>query len=490
MKKARFTGRGTLAIDPGALGLEVVVAEVQERPAFTEHGSFAVVDVYGPLMQRTEPACLWDSYEAIGARVDAALASALPNLLLRVNSPGGEVAGCFELSEQIRTKAAARGKRVFAYVDGMAASAAYALACSAERIFVPPSGIVGSIGCIKLAVDQTGMDRAMGLSFSVVASGARKADGNPHVPASEQALAAMQAEVDAMASVFFALVAKSRGLPMASVGALQAATFVGGAGVAAGLADEITTFDALLTMGTGVTQTRAQKGAEETMDEEKEKAIAALKALAESDDEEKSKAAKAALKALGADDGEPTKGEGDDKKPDAKAEGGEDEKDPPKSAPKPDASKASASVAKDPTLALAATVQELTAKIAAREEQEERTKLLASRPDLTPEVRAFLERQPIKVLRDAVKTLPKGKASGAKNAVEGARAGLQVAPTVGATQGDSANALPESEAHELDVRMGLAKRVSGIRHEGTKLVLGVMTPADARAELAKRGGAR
>ena len=487
MKRARYTAHGALAIAAASWGLEfaICVGGVETAP-YREIGTFAVVDIRGPLQQRGD--FPWDSYERIRERVAAALESQQESLLLRIDSPGGDVAGCFELAEEIRDRAAAAGKPVVAYVDGMTASAAYALACSASRICIPPTGVVGSIGCIKMAVDQTRMDRALGLTFAVTSTGKRKADGNPHVPTSEESLAAMQAEVDAMAAVFFDLVARSRSTSAEAVAALEAGMFVGAAAVAAGLADEVTTFDALVAgAASSGAKTIAQSGAEEKMDEEKEKAIAALKALAESKDEAESKAAKAALKAMGVADGDD-----EDKDKDGDGDKSKSESDDDK---KPDDDKKDKdgddAAAKAAALAMAAQVQSLAAWKAQREESEERATLMATRQDLAPEVVDFLSRQPLKVVRDAVKTLPRGTAKGAKgNAVTAARAALTVDATRGDTQGEPQNALSEEAAHELDVKMGLAKPAQAIRHDGTRLILGVMTPAEARAELAKKGASK
>jgi ClpP class serine protease len=487
VKGARFTAHGILAIAAASWGLEF--ATVNDRPIaapFKECGSLAVVDIHGPLLHRADEVPWWDSYEAIRTRVDAALASPLPILCLRIDSPGGVVAGCFEFADEIKSKAAAVGKRVYAYVDGMAASAAYALACAAERIFLPPTALVGSIGCIKVGVDQSRLDSAMGLTFSVASSGRRKADGNPHVPTTEEAVLAMQAEVDAMAAVFFDLVSRSRGLAVENVAGLEASMFLGAKAVSAGLADEVTTFAGLVAMGAAGTKTTAQQGAEETMDE-KEKAIAALKALAAGDDEEQAKSAKAALKCMGvAEEGEEkpkddTKSEGEDDKPkdDTKSEG-EDDK------PKDDDAKSKAKVASDPVLAMAAQVQSLSAWKAKREEAEERAKLMAQRPDFAPEVVALMERSPLPVVRDAVKNLPRGPRAAKGGQVAAARAAVGVTATQGDKQGEVANALPEDEARKLDEQMGLAKRTEAIRNDGNKQILGVMTPAEARAEIARR----
>lgn len=484
MKRARFMPHGLLAITADSWGLEFDCVAQPAQP-FDVAGEFAVVAITGPLLQHAS--WLWDGYDAIEARVGAALASPATTVVLRISSPGGHVAGCFELAETLRARAKSAGKRLLAYVDGQAQSAAYALACAAERIVLPPSGLVGSIGTMQVAVDATAANRAAGLEFAIFTSGSRKADGNPMTPMTEEARAAIQATVDELAAAFYALVGRARALSPASVGSLEAGTFVGAKAVEAGLADAVMTFAELVASGG---QINAQSGAEENMDEE-EKARAALTAIAEGDDDKAAARAKKALAALaeGEEEDKPKDDDKGDSESKAKAEGGdEDAKPKDDDKDKPEA-KATASVSGDPALALAAKVQSLEAWKTAREEREERETLMASRPDFAPEVVALMNRSPLAVVRDAVKNLPRG-ASKASGQVAAARAAMHAQPTVGDGQGDLKSALPEQEAHDLDVQMGLSRRTNAIRHEGTKLILGVMTPAEARAELAKKGATK
>lgn len=493
-RRAPFKPGGLLALDAAAWGLDFAICGEDAPASFETAGGVAVVDVRGPLMRSAT--WMWDSYEAISGRVSEALASPCHTLMLRLDSPGGEAAGVFELSDDIRAKASAAGKRVIAYVDAQAASAAYAIACAADEIFIPPTGSVGSIGCVKMLVDQTIMDRAMGLSFAAVVSGARKADGNPHVPLTEGAIAATQGEVDAMADLFFDLVARARGLEVAEVEALQAAQFTGAAAVGAKLADVVATFDQALAM---VASGEAREGAEKDMNE-KEKAIAALKAIAAGDDEKEAKMAKAALAAMGEGDGE-EKAEGDDEKPkdepdgDEKAEGddekpaaeGDDEK------PKDEDPKAAAAFAPAAkVLALESTVNKLVAKIEAKEKGDERAKLLATRPDLAPDMIAVLRTAPLATVRNAVKTLAKGPGPGAGQ-VAAARAALTATPTRGTSQSDAGgvtSAQSPEAVRALDEQMGLAPPTAAIRHDGNRLVLGVMTPSQARAHAAQKGAGK
>lgn len=472
MNRARFAPTGLLAISADSWGVEFDCPA--HTAAFATMGDCAVVTIAGPLMQHAAQPSLfapaWDSYEAIRARVDAAFASASRTVVLKISSPGGLVAGVFELAQDIRSRAQAIRKRVIAYVDGCAASAAYALACAAEKIFVPATGLVGSIGTMQVAVDTTVADRAAGLNFEVFASGARKVDGNPHVAMSDEARAAIRQGVDEMAKTFFAFVATARGTTPDAIAKLQAAMFVGGNAVEAGLADGVKTLAEVIA---SANQINAQVGAEVTMSEE-EKAKAALQAIADGDDEKAAARAKKALAAYESDD--------EDDKDKAKAEDSSEKKDEEKKDEEKDEKKDAEAKASGSSLALAASVQSLTARLDAREEKEEREKLMASRPDLAAEVVAFLERQPLAVLRDAVKTLPKG-AIKAKGQIGAARAAMNVVPS------EAAREVEKTEANDLDVQMGLAKGTSAIRLEGNRHFIGVMTPAEASAELARREAA-
>jgi ClpP class serine protease len=193
----------------------------------------------------------FDSYDAIKARVGEALASSAECILLSVDSPGGLVAGCFDTVRDIRTMAANAGKKLYSYVDATSFSGGYALACAGERVFIPPSGIVGSIGVISDIVEVTAQDEKIGERHTIIKSGARKTDGNPHAEITPGNVAAEQVVVDDLAEQFFALVADCRGVPVESIAALQAGVLVGTKAVDAGLADEIATFDEVIAILSG-----------------------------------------------------------------------------------------------------------------------------------------------------------------------------------------------------------------------------------------------
>lgn len=472
--KLRFALPGLLAIAADAWGGEF--APVAPSLLFETAGDFAVVQIDGPLMQRVS-GC-WDSYDSIAARVEEACKSDRPAILLKLSSPGGQVSGCFELSAWIRDRARVSGKKVVAYVDGLAASAAYALACAADRIVVPPTGIVGSIGCIQVACDETARDRAMGLAFEMIASGARKVDGNPHVAMSDDARAAIQAGVNDMATTFFATVAAARGMTPADVAKLEAGVFVGAKAVAARLADEVMTLAELV--ASGAEQTNGQAAEEKTMTKT-EAAKAAAKALSESDDEKEAAMGKKMLAAFEESD-EKKDDDKDEKKEDAKAESDDDSE---KKDEKKDDAEAKAAAASSNVISMIDARIAVAAKAAKVQDDEkaERATLMASRPDFPAELVSALSKSPLVAVREAVKA-PRFVAP--KSQVADARAAIGVASSVSASTNSNGDQLPEDEAHKLDVQMGIRRETQAFRHDGVRSFIAVMTPAEARAEVVRR----
>jgi signal peptide peptidase SppA len=186
------------------------------------------------------------SYEGLKYQLSQAAADPKTrSVLIDLDSPGGEAVGAFEAAEAVRAVAAR--KPVVAVVNGMAASAAYAIASGATRIITTPSGLSGSIGVVMLHADISGAMSKAGIKPTLIYAGARKVDGNPYGPLSAEVKASIQAEIDGFYDAFIATVAAGR--PKLSAGAIRATearVFIGEAAVRAGLADAIGTFESAL----------------------------------------------------------------------------------------------------------------------------------------------------------------------------------------------------------------------------------------------------
>lgn len=205
----------------------------------------AVLTIEGPLVQRGW--MCWQGYDTIRGDLELALADRRVRcVLLRMNSPGGMAMGCFEAARQMRTSIEASGKRVVAFADEMAYSAAYCLAAVADEIVLPEPGGLGSIGVITSMQSVAKALVAAGIDVRVFTSGAEKGDGHPHLPISDAAAARTAARVEELATIFARWVAERRHMTPDAVRGLEAGVRYGAAAVAAGLADRVESYPALL----------------------------------------------------------------------------------------------------------------------------------------------------------------------------------------------------------------------------------------------------
>ncbi|MGX0905397.1 signal peptide peptidase SppA [Roseovarius sp. MBR-79] len=204
----------------------------------------AVIEISGVLIHRggwIGQSSGQTSYEGIAAQIEAAANDpAIRGFALEIDSFGGEVAGVFDLADRIR---AIRGsKPVWAFVAEHAFSAGYALASQADRIVLPRTGALGSIGVVVLHADMSGQLDQDGVRVTLVHSGQHKVDGNPYQPLPEAVHDDIQREIDVLRFLFAETVAAGRAGRLSQEAALatEAATYRGVDAVAAGLADEVT----------------------------------------------------------------------------------------------------------------------------------------------------------------------------------------------------------------------------------------------------------
>ena len=134
-----------------------------------------------------------------------------PAVALAINSPGGAPVQAALIAGRIRELAAEKDKRVIAFVEDIAASGGYWLACAADEIFADESSVVGSIGVISAGF---GFDRLLdriGIERRVHTAGLRKAMLDPFAaekPEDVETLKSLQTDVH---SAFITYVRARRG---------------------------------------------------------------------------------------------------------------------------------------------------------------------------------------------------------------------------------------------------------------------------------------
>lgn len=230
-----------------ALEWDAMQATYEQReidPGCIANG-IGVVCIDGPLEHKG--GWWWDNYEMILQRYrDTLFAEEVAAVLLKIDSPGGNAEGLNAcVDAMIRDKRKAK-KRVYAFCDDGAFSAAYALACVADEIYLPRAGGCGSIGVIARVMSLQGAYRKAGIDVRLVTSGKRKADGNPDAAITTNALKHVQRRVDSLAKIYWKLVSDSRGLSVAEVRSFEANTFYGQEAVSVGLADGVMSLDDVL----------------------------------------------------------------------------------------------------------------------------------------------------------------------------------------------------------------------------------------------------
>ena len=132
-------------------------------------------------------------------------------IALVINSPGGSPVQSHLLYKRIRALAQEKDLPVTAFVEDVAASGGYMLACAADSIVADPSSIIGSIGVVSASF---GFDRALeklGVERRVHTVGERKSMLDPFLPERPDDVKRLQAVQKNVHRNFVALVRERRG---------------------------------------------------------------------------------------------------------------------------------------------------------------------------------------------------------------------------------------------------------------------------------------
>lgn len=246
---ARVNGVDVAAAAPlFGIGADVFDADDgrYDRRGYDLVGPIAVIPVHGTLVNKLgtlRPYSGMTGYDGIRQNFLTAIHdSQVRAIVLDIDSPGGEAAGCFDLVDQIYAQ---RGtKPIWSILSEDAYSGGYAIASAADKVTVPRTGGTGSIGVIVMHVDFSKAIREAGIEVTFLTYGDRKADGHPEIPLSPEAKATFQSQIDTMGELFVGTVARNRGVDPAPIRAQQALTYMGSAGVSVGLADAVLSPDA------------------------------------------------------------------------------------------------------------------------------------------------------------------------------------------------------------------------------------------------------
>ncbi len=131
-------------------------------------------------------------------------------VVLRINSPGGEVTASDTIYDAVKNLAAV--KPVVVYMDTVAASGGYYVACGGSHLMAGETSITGSIGVIIQTLNYRELLGKVGLESVAFTSGRYKDTLSPSREMREDEKEMVQGMVDAMYERFLGIVSAARGI--------------------------------------------------------------------------------------------------------------------------------------------------------------------------------------------------------------------------------------------------------------------------------------
>ena len=224
---------------------------VNEQQAYEVVSGTALIPLRGVLGQRMNLMSNMSggtSTEMFAADVRSAAADpAVQSIIILADTPGGTVAGTQAAASAVR---AVRGiKPIATLVQGAMASAGVWIGSASDLVALDSqTSQIGSIGVVATHVDVSQREKDMGIKTTEIVAGKYKRAASQFGPLTETGQAMMQAQVDYLYSLFVADIAAYRGTTDADVLQRMAdgRMFIGQQAIDAGLADQITSLEELI----------------------------------------------------------------------------------------------------------------------------------------------------------------------------------------------------------------------------------------------------
>lgn len=215
-------------------------------------GDVAVIPLHGVVVKRSQIwSGWWSNHVIVGMDhwadvVDNLIARGdVSTIVLDCDTPGGTVAGTECLGDAI-WRARQAGLTTIAVANELCCSAGLWIASQCERIVLPATATIGSLGVIRFHQDDTKFWTEMGVVNTAIHRGQYKARDSQPLTADGQS--DLQRYIDEKYRLFVQAVARGRGLDEADVVRRwgDSTIYSGSEAVSSGLADEIGTLQDVL----------------------------------------------------------------------------------------------------------------------------------------------------------------------------------------------------------------------------------------------------
>jgi len=131
---------------------------------------------------------------------------------LVINSPGGSPVQSRQIYLRIRQLATEKKLPVLVFVEDVAASGGYMIACAGDEIFCDPSSILGSIGVVGGSFGLQELIKKIGIERRLYTAGEHKAMLDPFLPENPDDVARLKKIQREIHALFISLVKESRGV--------------------------------------------------------------------------------------------------------------------------------------------------------------------------------------------------------------------------------------------------------------------------------------
>ena len=209
-------------------------------------GGVALIEIIGTITKYGSSLSANPGTLRLRKAVRAAVADrSVSAIVLKIDSPGGNVAGTDDLAREIA--AAVTVKTVVAYIEDMGASGAYWLASQATRVVANATAKIGAIGVYGVLYDYSAKAEREGIAVHVIKTGEFKGVGVPGTVITKEQLAEAQRTVTSLNAVFMEAVAAGRQLSAKTVASLaDGRVHIGADAAALGLIDAVETLEETL----------------------------------------------------------------------------------------------------------------------------------------------------------------------------------------------------------------------------------------------------
>ena len=171
-----------------------------------------------------------------------------PAAVLLLNSPGGSPVQSSLIAQRVRALSAEKKRPVIAFVEDVAASGGYWLACAADEVFAHATSIVGSIGVISQSFGLEGLLQRIGVERRLYTAGDAKSRLDPFLPEKPEDVVWLRGLQDQLHEMFRDWVVERRGDRLATDTELfNGEVWTGARALELGLVDGLGTARSVLT---------------------------------------------------------------------------------------------------------------------------------------------------------------------------------------------------------------------------------------------------